>query len=162
MVETKKKYFQVLEYYDSEVLNVVTVLELVGNCGTLVYVREHARSFGQDSGSSALIFWATRKCGCTHRSVGTWRAAQINGSWGRTTERLRGSPGQRTVLRVSGPLACRRKSVSVNSDLGVGLRRARLTVNYNVKQSQFIKSTSKPRASDPEEFNEAFDRAIRG
>ena len=28
MVETKKKYFQVLEYYDSEVLNVVTVLEL--------------------------------------------------------------------------------------------------------------------------------------
>ena len=107
MVETKKKYFQVLEYYDSEVLNVVTVLELVGNCGTLVYVREHARSFGQDSGSSALIFWATRKCGCTHLSVGTWRAAQINGSWGRTSRRrLRGSPGQRTVLRVSGPLDC--------------------------------------------------------
>ena len=36
-----------------------------------------------------------------------------------------------------------------------------LTTNYGVKQSQFIKPTSKPRASDPEESNEVFDRAIR-
>ena len=36
-----------------------------------------------------------------------------------------------------------------------------LTANYGVKQSQFIKPTSEPRASDPEESNEAFDRAIR-
>ena len=37
-----------------------------------------------------------------------------------------------------------------------------LIVNYGVKQSQFTKSTSELRASDPEESNEAFDRAIRG
>ena len=37
-----------------------------------------------------------------------------------------------------------------------------LTANYGVKQSQFIKPTSEPRVSDPEESNEAFDRAIRG
>ena len=37
-----------------------------------------------------------------------------------------------------------------------------LTVNYGVKQIQFIKSTSEPRASDPKESNEVFDRAIRG
>ena len=37
-----------------------------------------------------------------------------------------------------------------------------LTVNYGVKQSQFTKSTSEPRASDSEESNEAFDHAIRG
>ena len=39
-----------------------------------------------------------------------------------------------------------------------------LTTNYGVKQSQFtnLKSTSEPRASDPEESNEIFDRAIRG
>jgi len=36
------------------------------------------------------------------------------------------------------------------------------TANYGVKQSQFIKSTPEPRVSDPEESNEAFDRAIRG
>ena len=36
-----------------------------------------------------------------------------------------------------------------------------LTVNYGVKQSQFTKPTSKPRASDAEESNGAFDRAIR-
>ena len=35
-----------------------------------------------------------------------------------------------------------------------------LTVNYGVKQSQFTKPTSEPRASDPEESNEAFGRAI--
>ena len=35
------------------------------------------------------------------------------------------------------------------------------TVNYGVKQSKFIKPTSEPRASDPEESNEPFDRAIR-
>ena len=39
---------------------------------------------------------------------------------------------------------------------------ATLTVNYSVKQSQFTKPTSEPRASDPKESNEAFDRAIRG
>jgi len=44
-------------------------------------------------------------------------------------------------------------SVLVNSDS--------LTANYGIKQSQFIKSTSKPRASDPEKSNEAFDRTIR-
>ena len=37
-----------------------------------------------------------------------------------------------------------------------------LTTNYGVKQSQFTKPTSEPRASDPEESNKAFDRAIRG
>ena len=37
-----------------------------------------------------------------------------------------------------------------------------LTANYGVKQNQFTKPTSKPRASDPEESNEAFDRTIRG
>ena len=31
-----------------------------------------------------------------------------------------------------------------------------LTVNYGVKQSQFTKPTSEPRASDPEESNETF------
>ena len=40
-------------------------------------------------------------------------------------------------------------SVLVNSNT--------LTVNYGVKQSQFTKPTSEPRASDPEESNEAFD-----
>ena len=45
-------------------------------------------------------------------------------------------------------------SVLINSDI--------LTANYGVKQSQFTKPTSEPRASDPEEFNETFDRAIRG
>ena len=44
-------------------------------------------------------------------------------------------------------------AVQVNSDI--------LTTNYGVKQSQFTKPTSEPRASDPEEFNETFDRAIR-
>ena len=42
---------------------------------------------------------------------------------------------------------------TVNSDI--------LTANYDVKQSQFTKPTSEPHASDPEESNEAFDRAIR-
>ena len=37
-----------------------------------------------------------------------------------------------------------------------------LTINYGVKQSQFIKPTSEPRASDLEESNEVFDRTIRG
>jgi len=37
-----------------------------------------------------------------------------------------------------------------------------LTTNYSVKQSQFTKTTSKPRASDPEESNKVFDHAIRG
>ena len=36
-----------------------------------------------------------------------------------------------------------------------------LTVNYGVKQNQFTKPTSEPRASDPKESNEAFDHAIR-
>ena len=45
-------------------------------------------------------------------------------------------------------------SVLVNSDI--------LTANYGVKQSQFTKPTSEPRASDPGESNEVFDRAIRG
>ena len=45
-------------------------------------------------------------------------------------------------------------SMLVNSDI--------LTTNYDIKQSQFTKSTSEPYASDPEESNEAFDRAIRG
>jgi hypothetical protein len=37
-----------------------------------------------------------------------------------------------------------------------------LTTNYGVKQNQFTKSTPEPRASDAEESNKAFDRAIRG
>ena len=37
-----------------------------------------------------------------------------------------------------------------------------LTANYGIKQSQFTKPTSEPHASDPEESNEAFDRAIKG
>ena len=37
-----------------------------------------------------------------------------------------------------------------------------LTINYGVKQSQFIKSTSDPHASDSEKSNEIFYRAIRG
>ena len=37
-----------------------------------------------------------------------------------------------------------------------------LTTNYGVKQSQFTKPTLEPRASDPEESNEVFDRVIRG
>ena len=36
------------------------------------------------------------------------------------------------------------------------------TANYGVKQSQFTKPTSESRASDPEEYNKAFDHAIRG
>ena len=44
-------------------------------------------------------------------------------------------------------------SVLVNSDI--------LTANYGVKQSQFTKPTTEPRASDSEESNEAFNRAIR-
>ena len=44
-------------------------------------------------------------------------------------------------------------AVLVNSDT--------LTANYSVKQSQFIKLTSEPRARNPEESNEVFDRAIR-
>ena len=40
----------------------------------------------------------------------------------------------------------------INSDI--------LTVNYGVKQSQFTKPTSEPRASDPEESNEAFDARL--
>ena len=43
--------------------------------------------------------------------------------------------------------------VLVNSDT--------LTANYSVKQSQFKKLTSEPHASNSEEFNKAFDRAIR-
>ena len=37
-----------------------------------------------------------------------------------------------------------------------------LTDYYGVKQSQFTKPIPEPRASDPEKFNEAFERAIRG
>ena len=44
-------------------------------------------------------------------------------------------------------------AVLVNSDT--------LTNNYSVKQSQLTKLTSEPRARNPEESNEAFDRAIR-
>ena len=36
-----------------------------------------------------------------------------------------------------------------------------LTANYGVKQRQFTKPTPEPRASDFEESNKAFDRAIR-
>ena len=36
-----------------------------------------------------------------------------------------------------------------------------LTTNYGVKQNQFTKLTLEPRASDPKESNEPFDRAIR-
>jgi len=35
-----------------------------------------------------------------------------------------------------------------------------LTVNYSVKQSQFIKPISEPRARNPEDSNETFDRVI--
>ena len=52
------------------------------------------------------------------------------------------------------PLAVWFCSALVNSDT--------LTVYYGVKQSQFTKPTLEPRVSDPEESNEAFDRAIRG
>ena len=45
-------------------------------------------------------------------------------------------------------------SVLINSDI--------LTANYSVKQSQFIKPIPEPRASDTEESNKTFDRAIRG
>ena len=45
-------------------------------------------------------------------------------------------------------------AVLVNSDT--------LTVNYDIKQSQFAKLISEPRANDPEESNEVFDRVIRG
>ena len=45
-------------------------------------------------------------------------------------------------------------SALVNSDT--------LTDYYGVKQSHFTKPTLEPRASDPEESNEAFDRVIRG
>ena len=41
----------------------------------------------------------------------------------------------------------------VNSDI--------LIANYGVKQNQFTKPTSEPRASDPKESNETFDRSIR-
>ena len=44
-------------------------------------------------------------------------------------------------------------AVLVNSDT--------LTANYSVKQSQLTKLTSEPRARNPGESNEAFDRAIR-
>ena len=44
-------------------------------------------------------------------------------------------------------------AVLVNSDT--------LPVNYSVKQSQLTKLTSEPRASNPEESNEAVDPAIR-
>ena len=57
------------------------------------------------------------------------------------------APSPRYRLR----LVC---SVLVNSDT--------LTANYSIKQSQFTKPTSEPRASDPEESNGVFDRAIRG
>ena len=43
--------------------------------------------------------------------------------------------------------------VLVNSDT--------LTANYSVKQSQLTKLTSEPRARNPEESNETFDRTIR-
>ena len=39
---------------------------------------------------------------------------------------------------------------------------ATLTINYGVKQSQFTKPTEEPHASDPEESDEVFDRAVRG
>jgi len=71
----------------------------VGNC---TLVREHARSFGQDSGSSALIFWATRKYGCTHLSVGTW---------GRRANQWLVGPYDGTATRQSGTedsAACQR------------------------------------------------------
>jgi len=45
-------------------------------------------------------------------------------------------------------------SASVNSDT--------LTIYYSVKQNQFTKLTLEPCASDLEESNETFDRAIRG
>ena len=60
------------------------------------------------------------------------------------------SSGFNLILAPFG-LVC---AVLVNIDI--------LTANYSVKQSQFTKSTSEPRASDSEESNEAFNRAIRG
>ena len=45
---------------------------------------------------------------------------------------------------------------------GVLVNSNTLIVNYSVKQSQFTKLTSEPCASDPEESNKVFDRAIRG
>ena len=59
---------------------------------------------------------------------------------------VRTRPGRPTAFGF-----CR---ASVNSDT--------LTVYYGVKQNQFTKLTPEPRASDLEEFNEAFDRAIKG
>ena len=39
--------------------------------------------------------------------------------------------------------------------------RVTLTANYDVKQTQFTKQLQNPRACDPKESNENFDRAIR-
>ena len=36
-----------------------------------------------------------------------------------------------------------------------------LTINYGVKQSQFIKPISEPHARNPEDSNETFERVIR-
>ena len=58
---------------------------------------------------------------------------------------------QRTIEETKVRLIC---SVLVNSD--------NLTANYDVKQNQFTKLTSEPRASDPNKSNETFDCAIRG
>ena len=50
---------------------------------------------------------------------------------------------------------------SYSSGLCLVLSHITLIVNYGIKQTQFIKSTSEPRTSDPKESNEVFDRAIR-
>ena len=36
-----------------------------------------------------------------------------------------------------------------------------LTINYDIKQKQFTKSTPEPRASELEESNKTFNRAFR-
>ena len=63
-----------------------------------------------------------------------------------------------TVITDKFSLECRQArlvcTVLVNSDI--------LIANYGVKQSQFTKPTSEPRACDPQESNDACDRAIRG
>ena len=74
------------------------------------------------------------------------------------------NPGSAAAHLHSIPFHGRATSMALfGCALGLALvNSATLTANYGVKQSQFTKPTSEPRASDPEESNEAFDRAIRG
>jgi len=92
--------------------------------------------------------------GCRVRSVYlalSGRAVQAD-----RTERL----GWRTSSRISSSSSIQPASIYI--DFVWFCPRIILTANYGVKQTQFTKSTSEIRASDPKESNEAFDRTIRG